>query len=628
MDIINDAEKAATSGEDGEDASTNTVALTDEQIKQFFDLASSEKYRSQPLPDDLQSEMKPLILDFVGLTPVSKSRIAGIYPAGADAMEYLQTDWAQALASGAMYLHEGQKVSFATRLRLTNGGAAEITIVRDNHDGDWPGRKPWVMIYVPKPFSIAKDDADTRDQAIVTESKPFSPLPDQPTGEMLGMRLSRHYVKDQVSSDTYKELASFSGPFSSFVFIPDKYRDMLIEYAGMNVDVSALLDRDFKTDLDNRVMHKYEGKVIFPVGILRKDGKTPVEVTIKHNSTNGGVLGTDRLPWFVTFVDNYVSEEPEARRDLETWAYLGPWDRLLEKLASITLPEMWDFDSSESDEGHAYTILKNYLVYTFHRLKCERKVLEDTQAGFAAFNTGLVSELYEPIFACFTSSGEESPAWKFDGFCQPASHGLGKQLVSSFSPFPERASYFTRLEDLLYDPSRNLVLDNDHILLDNIDRLPLEFLNDELGSNNEAHSIVEQLGKTRDVLERGRLFGELKGIVSDIPKLQLRLMNRLDYAKKLTLKRVEWNFRTAVPAFYPKRNTMSLLLPLDLTEDEQPDVALVVELTESGAYLGQTILTMRMAYQDARLICRPDSDWLNTSVKQEDNEWPSITEEE
>ena len=61
---------------------------------------------------------------------------------------------------------------------------------------------------------------------------------------------------------------------------------------------------------------------------------------------------------------------------------------------------------------------------------------------------------------------------------------------------------------------------------------------------------------------------------------------------------------------------MSLLLPLDLTDDERPDVALVVELVESGAYLGQTILTMNMAYNNARLISRPDSDWLNTSIRE------------
>lgn len=66
--------------------------------------------------------------------------------------------------------------------------------------------------------------------------------------------------------------------------------------------------------------------------------------------------------------------------------------------------------------------------------------------------------------------------------------------------------------------------------------------------------------------------------------------------------------------FAPILQTRDKQLPLDLTENNVPDVALVVELTESGAYLGQTILTMRMAYTNARLVSRPDSDWLSTEI--------------
>ena len=40
----------------------------------------------------------------------------------------------------------------------------------------------------------------------------------------------------------------------------------------------------------------------------------------------------------------------------------------------------------------------------------------------------------------------------------------------------------------------------------------------------------------------------------------------------------------------------------------------MVELTQSGNYQGQTILPLREAYIDARLLCRPDSDWLDTSA--------------
>ena len=55
------------------------------------------------------------------------------------------------------------------------------------------------------------------------------------------------------------------------------------------------------------------------------------------------------------------------------------------------------------------------------------------------------------------------------------------------------------------------------------------------------------------------------------------------------------------------------MLPLGLTDEETPDVALVVELTHSGNYQGQTILTLPQAYIDARLMCRLSSDWLSQS---------------
>ena len=62
--------------------------------------------------------------------------------------------------------------------------------------------------------------------------------------------------------------------------------------------------------------------------------------------------------------------------------------------------------------------------------------------------------------------------------------------------------------------------------------------------------------------------------------------------------------------YYPSNNKMSLLLPLSLIDDEVIDLALVTERTPSGNYLGHTILPLDWAYSNARLITRPDSDWL------------------
>lgn len=83
-----------------------------------------------------------------------------------------------------------------------------------------------------------------------------------------------------------------------------------------------------------------------------------------------------------------------------------------------------------------------------------------------------------------------------------------------------------------------------------------------------------------------------------------------DFSLRLAIKRVKWNYKTAIPMYFPTRDIMSLLLPLALVDDNQVDIALVTEKTQSGSYLGHTILPLDWAYSNARLVCRPNSDWL------------------
>ena len=52
------------------------------------------------------------------------------------------------------------------------------------------------------------------------------------------------------------------------------------------------------------------------------------------------------------------------------------------------------------------------------------------------------------------------------------------------------------------------------------------------------------------------------------------------------------------------------MLPLCLEDDDHTDAALVVQKNPSGSYQGQTLLRLDQAYLDARLICRPNIDWL------------------
>ena len=70
------------------------------------------------------------------------------------------------------------------------------------------------------------------------------------------------------------------------------------------------------------------------------------------------------------------------------------------------------------------------------------------------------------------------------------------------------------------------------------------------------------------------------------------------------------NYKIAIPHWYKGR--IQLLLPLNLTSDSEADLALVAEKDSTGnIYRIVTALTMDMAYMDARLITRPDRDWLN-----------------
>ena len=56
-------------------------------------------------------------------------------------------------------------------------------------------------------------------------------------------------------------------------------------------------------------------------------------------------------------------------------------------------------------------------------------------------------------------------------------------------------------------------------------------------------------------------------------------------------------------------STIQLLLPLCLNQPDRADLALVVDKV-GNSYRGNTVLTLDMAYRNARLITRPDSDWL------------------
>lgn len=239
------------------------------------------------------------------------------------------------------------------------------------------------------------------------------------------------------------------------------------------------------------------------------------------------------------------------------FAYCANFERKISQLASVC-PEKWSFGTNEDN-----IILKNYIEHTFMKLEDEDKILKtDT---YALINTGLFTSFYQAIYAYFipnTNPGRQE--WFLDGFY--SSYQLGMMGINSF---PTRANYFADPSSMVFDTNCDIIPQYHHIFNDpeNYQRIP--------------ESI-------RDSSNKIMLF---------------------DGAIRRAKLMIDANYKTAVPQYYNGR--IQLLVPICLVSENIPDLALVVSKNEAGnQYLGHTCLTLDMAYNNARLIARPDSAWL------------------
>lgn len=272
------------------------------------------------------------------------------------------------------------------------------------------------------------------------------------------------------------------------------------------------------------------------------------------------------------------------------------------------LKENWFYGDKNQDPG-SYPILKNYLLLTFERLLAEdeehskdstweKKILVTDKN--AVFNTGLVDKLYEPVYALFSRNNSETSSRKWIFWTFVKSNDREHQLLTRIfgTNLPTPAHYYNQTSELVYNIKTEIGSYNWDHFIDNCRRLPLDFLRENGPKFDYTQPKNAQFYK--------RLAEAIKADQRSMNRIKNRITDAIEYA----IKRVRWNFKTAIPIYYPGQKQISLLLPLALVDEDNIDVALVLEATESGAYIAHTILTLEMAYTNARLITRPDSDWL------------------
>ena len=276
--------------------------------------------------------------------------------------------------------------------------------------------------------------------------------------------------------------------------------------------------------------------------------------------------GQDKTRAFAYF---YIPSPKNPTKEPDYWFPFRP-------LCDLAQVDRWaSFEKIEGAyrfEEDNLEILSSYLNFTFLRLQEEDKILYSNDGSRACFNTGLLDRRYAgDIYAFFerNRNGAGNQDWFFQEFATK-SDAMRRKLMVGFSGLPEVAEYYNaeNYRDLFFNLEYTTIVAAEHIVEDNISRFPVILRNDPHLANAALQSAI---GKLYSLLRR--------------------------------------NYKLAVPHWHDGH--IQLFLPLFLTDPNRADLALLVERVDAQkCYVARTVLTMDMAYKDARLICRPDSEWL------------------
>lgn len=267
----------------------------------------------------------------------------------------------------------------------------------------------------------------------------------------------------------------------------------------------------------------------------------------------------------------------DDRYPLELFAEFHDLEQSLKFLASApqlaeTKNEYWDYIQKPTN---GVPVLFSYLNQTYSRIVFQDKIIYSKSKDgkeYAYFNTGLVTKEQDEIYAYFSindefkeelSWGLPIPKWKFLEFGTDQS-----RYAKYFSELPEMATFFenTEINQLIFDTSIKVTIKKEHI-------------------KDRKYRFPDEIKK----LDDDAFFDKIKS------------------ALDLATKRARRNYKTAIPHFYDGK--IQFLLPLCMTNKINADLALVVNRDENS-YIAHTVLTLDQAFNNARLLAKPDREWL------------------
>lgn len=261
---------------------------------------------------------------------------------------------------------------------------------------------------------------------------------------------------------------------------------------------------------------------------------------------------------------NDLYELPELLYD---FAQIADYHNTIQQLCALVEPEDWAYHSIAMP-GTNLPILENYINNTYIRIAREKKISYSQDNNYCCFDTGLLSKTqHEPVYMMFQKNGNPSVDcyWYFYKFFR-----RGQIEVNKFVKLPDMAFYWDDPSKLIYDTRKELVVNIEHIIQDNKDRFPAPY--------------------------------------KSMPDYNLQ--QYINGCVNTSLEKLKRNYKIAVPQYYIATGAIQLLIPLCLATPDAADLAIVVE-DYGTMYRASTCLTLDMAMNNARLLARPDRDWLN-----------------
>lgn len=241
------------------------------------------------------------------------------------------------------------------------------------------------------------------------------------------------------------------------------------------------------------------------------------------------------------------------------------FNKKLDYLIKIAEPEEWNQTDVHTKKTNSTVFY--YIIHTFDRLFVQNKIYIDELEENAFFNTGLMTSEGNEIFGhlkksfFYDSANPTSNYWYFKTFLKSNE----KEFIIKCKQKPQIATYYNDFNELYFNPDLDIEINYDHIYEDNIDRLP----------------------------------EEIKTIDQDTAKQIFKA------ALEFTKKKIKRNNRIPVPQYYNSK--LMFLIPVRVFVNKT--IVVAVEKI-NRQYIANTILSMGMAYNCARLLNKPEIDWL------------------